>query len=271
MKRDQVLDEEEKRQRFSKRDALDVQETNSNEDNDDDTVDSSEDNQNIELEEDFDFDRETSAIDDVEKIHKELSIHCSILDPITGIVKENINSPMETTTEKKLYHENDLHLGKEPISINEVREILHNVPAESNIFDTVPDLVQTKLVETSDLPRKCYFVEEFHYVKNVNVVNEPLLDPQLELEVEVIDDTFEYENINLSFSVRELENLYTIEEINYFNKAFELFERFMQGSPTMRAAFMNQALQWTHHGPSTLSLELFKYTMNQSRSETFRD
>ena len=261
MKKDQVLDEDEKRKRFSKKIVLDHLENESDENLDDgkEQYVLLEKENDSELDEFWDFDTETSAIDDIKVIHEEISKHSSILDPITGFVKTN-----DKTEKCDTQPEIELLFKKKVIAADEVEK---NISEDSNILVKKANEEETcmKYYHKKFQHKEFNIVDELHHVKKVNIIDQPHSDIKIEVEVEILDDTFDSEPINISFNIRELENLYTFEERNYFIKAVEMFKSFMQGSSSMRASFMHQAVNWSINGPSILPLEFFKYTMNQSR------
>ena len=225
MKRDQVLNEEERKRRFLRKDYQVGEENNIDEDPDDidiaDEIQSSED----EIDK-LEFEIEEIACNNVKKVHQDLSEHSSQLDPVTGLInddKENLN-----------------------FSDNEDSDKYYLDPVTGLIEDDIEESEELQYYDKETSQKYCHkkfqhkefpFTDQTQFnLKRVNIIDESQTDEKnidvnktVELEVDVINN----ETITISFNTRELENLYTHEESNYFRNALDFFKRCFHHTPAM--------------------------------------
>ena len=222
MKRHQVLNEEERRKRFSEKrgeennliESVDIEE--------DDVIDEtliSEDEPEL-----LDFKSEPIAdVEEVEKIYQDLSHHCSLLDPETGLIQGN-------DEEKEVKKASGSSHG-----------YFHKKFKKEFIFEdnSQLDVKKVTIIDDSDISQ---MVAE----------NEKIL----EVEVDVIN----YETITFSFSTRELENLYTQEESAYFENALVFFKSSLHHTSAMKVTCLDMALIFAQN--PTLPPEYFINAQN---------
>ena len=87
--------------------------------------------------------------------------------------------------------------------------------------------------------------------------NEVDTETRLVFEVKIIDNSLESETLNFSFSLRELQNLYSYEEYNFFKCALDNFRKAMQGTDSMRAAFLHHLTKFGRVTLNQLTPEYF--------------
>ena len=229
MKQDQVLNEKDIKKRF-KNHGINTNICNlvNNGLTDDNESDS-------ELQEFWDFEKETIAIDNVETIRKDLEEHDSVLDPITGHIFGNTKHFQ--VDGNQTYQESTNYLHKK---------------FQHKEFSLLGDLkFEFKNVDVIEQPLK-----ESVIVMNKED-NEIDTGTRLVFEVEVRDNTLESETLSFSFSVKELENIYSQEECNFFKYALSEFRRSMRGTDSMRTAFFNHLTKFGSINENQLTPEFF--------------
>ena len=231
MKRDQVLNEEERRIRFSEKKSHDEAEITLNESHNVEEYDIiDENNQSSEDEPNF-CDFKSESFVDVEKFHEDLSEHCSFLDPETGLIQ----------------------------GIHEETEVEKSPKSSFRYFH-------------KKFQREFTFQDDTQFeVKKVKVIDDSEGSPMVEenekvLEVEV--DVINFETITFSFSTRELKDLYTQEECNYFQNALSFFKSAVHHTSSMKVTGMDMALLFAQ-SPTNLPPEYFMNAQNFTRLDQF--
>ena len=229
MKRHQVLNEEERRKRFSEKrgeennliESVDIEE--------DDAID-----ETLISEDEPDFLYFTSEpiadVEDVEKIYQDLSHHCSLLDPETGLIQEN-------DEEKQVKK-----------ASGSSHKYIHKKFQKEFIFEDNAQLDVKKVTIIDDSHRS-------------------QMDDESEKILEVEVDVINYETITFSFSTRELENLYTQEESAYFENALVFFKSALHHTPAMKVTYLDMVLIFAQN--PTLPPEYFINAQSLTRLNTF--
>ena len=216
------MNEEERRKRFSEKrgeennliESVDIEE--------DDVIDEtliSEDEREL-----LDFKSEPIAdVEEVEKIYQDLSHHCSLLDPETGLIQ---GSDEEKEVKK---------------ASGSSHKYFHKKFKKEFTFE---DNAQFEV-------KKVTIIDDSHRSQ---------MDDESEKILEVEVDVINYETITFSFSTRELENLYTQEESDYFENALVFFKSSLHHTSAMKVTCLDMVLIFARN--PTLPPEYFINAQN---------